>query len=79
MIVLEVYTVKLLKEKGFKLLGVTNQSDIARGIVNEEFVKEVNKLFIEHYGFDNFCYCPHHPDEHCMRRKPEPGMLLIRR
>lgn len=72
----EIYTIKLLKEKGFKILGVTNQSGIARGIVNEDFVKEVNKLFIEHYGFDNFYYCPHHPDEHCMCRKPEPGMLL---
>jgi heptosyltransferase-2 len=72
----EIDTVKLLKDKGFKLIGVTNQSGIARGIVNEDFVKEVNKLFIKQYGFDNFYYCPHHPDEHCMCRKPEPGMLL---
>ncbi len=72
----DIDTVKLLKEKGFKLIGVTNQSGIARGIVDEEFVKEVNNIFIKKYGFDDFYYCPHHPDEHCQCRKPEPKMLL---
>ncbi|MGD1074891.1 MAG: lipopolysaccharide heptosyltransferase II [Thermodesulfovibrionales bacterium] len=65
-----------LKEKGFKLFGVSNQSGIARGVVDETFVKEVNKVFVERYGFDGFYYCPHHPDEHCSCRKPEPGMVL---
>jgi heptosyltransferase-2 len=68
--------VKLLKEKGFKLIGITNQSGIAKGIVNEGFVKEINSVFIKQYGFDDFYYCPHNPDDHCPCRKPEPGMLL---
>jgi heptosyltransferase-2 len=72
----EVDTVKFLKEKGFKLIGVTNQSGIARGIVAESFVKEANNIFIDRYGFDDFYFCPHHPDEHCPCRKPEPEMLL---
>jgi len=71
----EISKVKLLKEKGFKLIGVTNQSGIAKGIVNEEFVKEVNNIFIKEYGFDGFYYCPHNPDDHCPCRKPEPGMI----
>ena len=66
----------LLKEKGFKLIGITNQSGIAKGIVNEEFVKEINSVFIKQYGFDDFYYCPHNPDDHCPCRKPEPEMLL---
>jgi len=65
-----------LKEKGYKLIGISNQSGIARGIVNEEFTKEVNNIFLEKYGFDDFYYCPHHPDEHCPCRKPEPEMVL---
>ncbi len=65
-----------LKEKGFKLIGVTNQSGIARGIVKEEIAREINQLFIDRYGFDDFYYCPHLPDEHCECRKPEPGMVL---
>jgi len=68
--------VNLLKEKGFKLIGITNQSGIAKGIVNEEFVKEINSVFIKQYGFDDFYYCPHNPDDHCPCRKPEPEMLL---
>ena len=74
--------VKLLKEKGFKLIGVSNQSGIARGLVNEGFVKETNNIFIKQYGFDDFYYCPHHPDGtvkelavRCRCRKPNPGML----
>ncbi|MEW6416714.1 MAG: lipopolysaccharide heptosyltransferase II [Nitrospirota bacterium] len=72
----DINTLKLLKERGFKLIGVTNQSGIARGIIDEEFVKEVNNIFIKQYGFDDFYYCPHHPDERCPCRKPEPKMLL---
>ncbi len=68
--------VSFLKEKGFRLIGVTNQSGIARGIVDEKFVREVNNIFIDRYGFDDFYYCPHHPDDHCPCRKPEPEMLF---
>ncbi|HMK48462.1 MAG TPA: lipopolysaccharide heptosyltransferase II [Thermodesulfovibrionales bacterium] len=67
---------RLLKEAGLMLIGVSNQSGIARGIVDENFVRQTNKIFIDKYGFDDFFYCPHHPDEHCPCRKPEPEMLL---
>jgi len=72
----EVDNLKFLKERGYKLIGVSNQSGIARGVVDEGFVKEVNDIFMDRYGFDDFYYCPHHPDEHCPCRKPEPEMLL---
>jgi len=72
----DINNVHLLKEKGFKLIGISNQSGIAKGIVNEEFVKEINSVFIKQYGFDDFYYCPHNPDDHCPCRKPEPEMLL---
>jgi heptosyltransferase-2 len=72
----DIEQVNRLKEKGFKLIGTSNQSGIARGMVNEGFVKEVNNIFIKQYGFDDFYYCPHHPDEHCPCRKPEPEMIL---
>src|SRR4030042_266151 len=72
----DINSINLLKQKGFKLIGISNQSGIARGKVNEEFVKEVNNIFVKQYGFDDFYYCPHHPDDHCPCRKPEPDMLL---
>jgi len=72
----DVSSINVLKNKGFLLIGVSNQSGVARGLVDESFVKMVNRVFIERYGFDDFYYCPHHPDEHCPCRKPEPGMLF---
>jgi heptosyltransferase-2 len=72
----DISTVLRLKEQGFRLIGISNQSGIARGTVNEDFVKEINSLFLTDFGFDGFYYCPHHPDEHCSCRKPEPGMLF---
>jgi heptosyltransferase-2 len=64
-----------LKDRGYRLIGVTNQSGIARGLVEERFVREINDLFVTLFGFDDFFFCPHHPDEHCGCRKPEPQML----
>lgn len=72
----EIVELAKLKEEGFALIGVTNQSGIARGLVDEAFVLQINGVFLERYGFDAFYYCPHHPDEHCPCRKPEPGLLL---
>jgi heptosyltransferase-2 len=72
----ETEDLKVLSKNGFKIIGVTNQSGIARGIVDETFVREVNDIFIEKYGFNDFYHCPHHPDDYCPCRKPEPGMLF---
>ncbi|MEW5744992.1 MAG: lipopolysaccharide heptosyltransferase II [Nitrospirota bacterium] len=66
----------VLKDAGFALIGVSNQSGVSRGIVNEAFVKEVNRMFTEEFGFDAFYYCSHGPDDYCSCRKPEPGMLV---
>ncbi len=68
-----------LKKAGFKLVGVTNQSGINRGLVKEGFVKEVGGYFTREHGFDAFYHCPHHPDEFCPCRKPSPGMLYSAR
>jgi heptosyltransferase-2 len=65
-----------LKDKGFLLIGITNQSGVSRGIVRESFVKDVNAVFTGRYGFEDFYYCPHGPDDFCNCRKPAPGMLI---
>lgn len=67
--------VRSLKEKGYLLVGVTNQSGIARGLVEERFVEEVNGILAERLGMDGFYVCPHHPEDHCGCRKPQPGLL----
>ncbi len=68
-----------LKDAGFRLIGITNQSGIARGIVDNEFIIKSNKLLKDELVIDDFYYCPHHPDERCPCRKPEPLMILTAR
>jgi histidinol-phosphate phosphatase family protein len=76
---------KMLKNAGYLLLVVSNQSGIARGLITHEEVKVVNSriqhVLDQYYSvkIDHFFYCPHHelfsnPDE-CNCRKPEIGMF----
>lgn len=72
---------KKLQEKGFLLIIVTNQSGIARGYYSEkEFLKlsEYMKKELKKAGvtITDIFYCPHHPNEQCSCRKPEPQMIL---
>jgi D-glycero-D-manno-heptose 1,7-bisphosphate phosphatase len=72
-----------LMDAGFKLVLVTNQSGIARGLYSEADFHAVQQrledLLIEQgIRFDGVYYCPHHPDFSgpCECRKPAPGMYL---
>ncbi len=64
-----------LKKAGFKLIGVTNQSGIARGFMSKDFVLACNAYVQKTLGIDDFYFCPHHPDTGCRCRKPKPFFL----
>ncbi|MBN1974283.1 MAG: D-glycero-beta-D-manno-heptose 1,7-bisphosphate 7-phosphatase [Sedimentisphaerales bacterium] len=77
-----------LKSLGYKLIVVSNQSGIARGIITEKKLEQIHdrlkQLLAEKNAYlDKIYYCPYHPDgivpkyrkeSNC--RKPNPGMLL---
>lgn len=65
----------MLKEKGFKLIGVTNQSGIARGIVSEDFVHQCHQFLMKELSIDAFYFCPHHPADNCQCRKPSDRLF----
>jgi D-glycero-D-manno-heptose 1,7-bisphosphate phosphatase len=77
-----------LKEMGFALVLVTNQSGIARGMFTEEQFLSLTEwmdwsLADRGVDLDGIYFCPHHPNgtvtefcETCECRKPLPGMLL---
>lgn len=72
---------KALKKKGYLLIVVTNQSGIARGLVQKENLKKIHErmqelLKIENIQIDGFYYSPHAADSNHPMRKPNPGMLL---
>jgi len=71
-----------LQAKGYALFVITNQSGIARRYFDKEFVEKTNlfvsKLFSSHgVDFSKFYYCPHHPDDRCLCRKPLAGMFYM--
>ena len=73
---------RLLREAGFTLVVITNQSGVARGFYSEAdvhaFHDEMNRRLAEHGAqIDRFYYCPHHVDgvvpryrRQCDCRKP---------
>ncbi len=77
-----------LKQAGYRLVVVTNQSGVARGLFDEARVREMHIRLADILAesgltIDAFYYCPHHaegcvPDYsvECDCRKPKPGMIL---
>lgn len=78
---------KLLRGRGFKLVVVTNQSVVARGLLSEWGLQKihaeiVHRLAQEGAILDAIFYCPHHPTEGigdyrrvCDCRKPKTGLV----
>jgi D-glycero-D-manno-heptose 1,7-bisphosphate phosphatase len=75
--------VRRLRDAGFAIVVVTNQSGRARGLITPDQFVEVQKRFgvlLKNSGarLDGTYWCPHHPDitGPCECRKP--GTLLFR-
>jgi len=73
--------IKKLKEAGFDIIVITNQSAINQGLTTHQKVFEIHSTiqdFLKKNGtqIDSFYYCPHKPNENCQCRKPKPGLIL---
>lgn len=76
-----VEALKILQEKGYLLVVVTNQSGVARGYFTMKEVDEVNQYMsqcLEKEGvhIERFYCCPHGASDGCQCRKPQPHMYL---
>jgi histidinol-phosphate phosphatase family protein len=74
-------TLSNLSDTAYKIVLVTNQSAVGRGLISTFTAQEINQRIvaeIEKTGgrIDGVFMCPHHPDEHCSCRKPKPGLLF---
>lgn len=74
---------KILNQKRFLLIVISNQAGIARGYFTEETLKKIHEKMIKILNqndtkMDAIYYCPHHPKftGPCDCRKPNPGMIL---
>jgi len=69
-----------LKGAGAKLVVVTNQSGVGRGIITLKDLEAIHArlqglLEQEDAALDAIYFCPHHPDAGCRCRKPNVGMV----
>lgn len=77
-----------LREAGFRLVVVTNQPVVARGLITEQELATIHARMQELLqaagspALDAIYYCPHHPEatlpayrQACQCRKPRTGML----
>lgn len=69
-----------LSKAGYTVVVATNQSGVARGLLDEYTLAHIHQFLteaVEQAGgvLSGFFYCPHGPDDGCSCRKPEPGLL----
>ena len=76
-------------KKNFKIIMVTNQTVVSRGLLTYEQMEDLNNLIIKKINsllgqnsFHAVFICPYHPDAQVLKykcdsedRKPKPGML----
>lgn len=71
-----------IKKRGYKVIVITNQSGIARGIFKEEDLIKLNNQLEQELCIDHIYYCPHHVNStikkyaiKCKCRKPDIGLI----
>ena len=79
---------RLLRRAGFATIVITNQSAIARGLIDEAFLQDIHRaldarLASSGGAIDRYYFCPHFPAakidryrQTCDCRKPLPGMIV---
>ncbi len=79
--------IKKLNEASYKVVVITNQAGVARGLITEDMLQTIDKtlhkwLLNGGAHLDGIYYCPHHPEhgvhpykQECECRKPHPGLI----
>jgi D-glycero-D-manno-heptose 1,7-bisphosphate phosphatase len=79
--------IKKLNEAGYKVVIISNQAGIARGLLSEDMLQTIDKIIHRQVlsgggHIDASYYCPHHPEhgvhpykQACDCRKPHPGLI----
>lgn len=69
-----------LSNAGYTVVVATNQSGVARGLLDEYTLAHIHQYLTEAVELaggqlGGFFYCPHGPDDGCSCRKPATGLL----
>ena len=70
-----------LSSTSYKIVLVTNQSAVGRGLISISTADEINRRIVDQIKksggrIDGVFMCPHQPDDMCFCRKPQPGLLF---
>jgi D,D-heptose 1,7-bisphosphate phosphatase len=73
--------IQRLRDAGFAVIVITNQSGVARGYFTAETLGAIHRrlhaeLAAAGTQVDGIYLCPHHPDDQCDCRKPKSGLFL---
>ena len=69
-----------LNRHGFRVLIATNQSGVARGYYDLAMLDQIHEKLTTELSavggyIEEIFFCPHHPNDGCLCRKPKPGMI----
>lgn len=72
--------ISALNKAGFEVVIATNQSGIARGLYDQPMLEKIHAKLHAQLNtvggqIRDIFFCPHHPDEGCICRKPQPGLF----
>lgn len=72
--------IALFNHHDFKVTVITNQSGLGRGLYDQKTLEKIHQKMhrlteLQGGKIESIYYCPHIPSDHCLCRKPEPGLL----
>jgi len=70
-----------VKDSPYKVVIITNQSAVGRGIISLNAAIDINKRLVDQIikgggKVDRIFMCPHKPEDNCQCRKPKPGLII---
>ena len=73
---------EVFKKRGYRVIVVTNQSGVGRGVMKLRDVEYIHERMIEKveiFGgkIDKVYLCPHVKEDNCYCKKPKPGLFLM--
>ena len=73
---LVIQSVEKLINNGFLVIVITNQPDIANGLLDIETLNLMHEKLRTKLKVTDIYFCPHSKNENCECRKPKPGMIV---
>lgn len=72
--------IALLNQHDYRVVVITNQSGIARGLFARRTLQAIHRKMLDAVRdaggqIDSIYCCPHGPDDQCQCRKPKPGLM----